>query len=322
MSNLPRIRLAFPLALAFALGFALRAPALDFGGGNDITAVASRTSTDYVRRKGADGKYPAEFFSFAEGGQWKGDMKDETIDKLSFLDIAHMVAEPLRRQNYLPATDPKTTKLLIMVYWGTTHAPEHASDSAAYQNLRDASTGANIAMDQLKDASSSGIGGGGVGHLMAVRAMQSSFESAQGQMETAADQVQNENDIRDQDDLLNAKMLGYESWWEKSVGDHRGTALAAEREDLINELEDNRYFVVLMAYDFQLLWKEKKHKLLWETRFSIRQMHHQFDKDLPSMAQYASKFFGQDSHGLVHDAIPLGDVEIGPLKSLGAVDGK
>jgi len=38
--------------------------------------------------------------------------------------------------------------------------------------------------------------------------------------------------------------------------------------------------VVLMAYDFQLLWKEKKHKLLWETRFSIRQRHNDFDRQL------------------------------------------
>ena len=77
-----------------------------------------------------------------------------------------------------------------------------------------------------------------------------------------------------------------------------------------------------MAYDFQLLWKQKKHKLLWETRFSIRQRHHDFDKDLPAMANYASRFFGQDTNGLIHDSIPLGHVDIGVVKSLGEVPGK
>jgi hypothetical protein len=77
-----------------------------------------------------------------------------------------------------------------------------------------------------------------------------------------------------------------------------------------------------MAYDFQLLWKAKKHKLLWETRFSIRQRHHDFDKDLPTMAQYASQYFGQDSGGLVHKEIPLGHVDIGDVKSLGEVPSK
>jgi len=70
---------------------------------------------------------------------------------------------------------------------------------------------------------------------------------------------------------------------------------------------------------FNFFWKDKKHKLLWEIRFSVRQVHHQFDKDLPAMAQYASQYFGHDSEGLVRKAIPLGHVDIGDVKTLGAV---
>ena len=92
------------------------------------------------------------------------------------------------------------------------------------------------------------------------------------------------------------------------------------RDELISEIEENRYFVVLMAYDFQLLWKQKKHKLLWESRFSIRQRDHAFDKDLATMAKFASQYFGQDTHGLVRKTIPLGRVDIGEVKSLGEAD--
>jgi hypothetical protein len=97
------------------------------------------------------------------------------------------------------------------------------------------------------------------------------------------------------------------------------TALGLGQRDEVAEIEENRYFVVLMAYDFQLMWKQRKHKLLWETRFSIREKDHQFDRDLPAMARYASKYFGQDSHGLVRKEVPLGRVEIGDVKSLGEV---
>jgi hypothetical protein len=86
---------------------------------------------------------------------------------------------------------------------------------------------------------------------------------------------------------------------------------------LIDDVEDDRYFVVLMAYDFQLLWKEKKHKLLWETRFSIRQRRNAFDQQLAAMAQYASRYFGQDSHGLIRQPIPEGQVILGELKVVG-----
>jgi hypothetical protein len=89
------------------------------------------------------------------------------------------------------------------------------------------------------------------------------------------------------------------------------------RQDLIDELEDNRYFVVLMAYDFQLLWKEKKHKLLWETRFSIRQRHNEFDRQLASMAKEASRYFGQDSHGIIRKPLPEGRVTLGEPKVIG-----
>jgi hypothetical protein len=38
------------------------------------------------------------------------------------------------------------------------------------------------------------------------------------------------------------------------------------------------------------------------------------------MAKYASQFFGQDSHGLVHRELPFGRVDVGPVKSLGEAD--
>jgi hypothetical protein len=93
--------------------------------------------------------------------------------------------------------------------------------------------------------------------------------------------------------------------------------LGWRRKDLFGDLRVNRYFVVLMAYDFQLMWKEKKHRLVWETRFTLLETGHDFGKELPRMAKYASRYFGRDSHGLIRDLVPEGRVEIGDVKSLG-----
>ena len=100
------------------------------------------------------------------------------------------------------------------------------------------------------------------------------------------------------------------------------TALRFRRRDLIDELEENRYFVVLMAYDFQLQWKQKKHKLLWETRFSIQEHRNDFKLALPTMAQEASRYFGQDSHGLVRRPLPEGHVTLGEPKVIEVMPGK
>jgi hypothetical protein len=101
------------------------------------------------------------------------------------------------------------------------------------------------------------------------------------------------------------------------VADYKLTALHQVREDIVDDVEENRYFVVLLAYDFQTLWKHKQRKLLWETRFSIRERGHDFGKELGAMAQFASRYFGKDSDGLIRK--PMRDVRItiGDPKFLG-----
>jgi hypothetical protein len=303
----------FPRLLLLGLGVTCASQALETGGANDITAVSGRTSKDYVRTRLANGSFAPESYAFGKGGNWAGAKADGSIDKLQFLDVAHVIAVPLASQNFVPSRDPKTAKLLIMVYWGTTHAPEHASETNEYVNLQGAQKNLEDILIQKPSAAGS--------RDPLVNPATVEIGAAEDAVTTAMAGVVAENHMRDQDDQLNAMMLGYDSWWEETRK-FDGTPLAFRREDMLSELEEDRYFVVLMAYDFQILWKEKKHKLLWETRFSIRQRHHDFDKDLPSMAQFASQYFGQDSHGLVHREIPLGRVDIGEAKSLGEVPAK
>ena len=106
-----------------------------------------------------------------------------------------------------------------------------------------------------------------------------------------------ENRLRDQANMENARILGYDLALQSTQGLEL-TPARNRREELVEEVEDNRYFVVLLAYDFQLMWKQKKPKLFWEARFSISERGNEFDKQLALMALYASRFFGQDSHGL------------------------
>jgi len=86
---------------------------------------------------------------------------------------------------------------------------------------------------------------------------------------------------------------------------------------LRDEIEQDRYYVVLLAYDYQFGRRFGPHKLLWETRFSIPEPGNDFEKAFPMMASIAAKYFGQDSNGLVHHNLGEGHVEIGEPKSLG-----
>jgi hypothetical protein len=71
-----------------------------------------------------------------------------------------------------------------------------------------------------------------------------------------------------------------------------------------------------MAYDFQLMSRHKKAKLLWETRFSVREKTNDLSGQLAAMAASASRYFGRESGKLVHAPLPEGHVDMGPIKTL------
>ena len=119
--------------------------------------------------------------------------------------------------------------------------------------------------------------------------------------------------------VRNAKLLGYDS---SLNGVSVSRPVTGHARDLIDELEDNRYFVIMLAYDFQLLWKEKRSRLLWETRFSIREQSNDFGEILPEIANHASPYFGQNVEGLVQKYFKEGDVKLGELKFLEIVPEK
>jgi hypothetical protein len=284
--------------------------------GDDITAVSAKTSPDYVRLKQKDGTYPVDAYAFGEGGHFGGPMTDPSIDKLKFIDVARVISVPLAEQNYWPERDPKKTKLLVMVYWGLTDVPPPVSSSSAFANLSTIQNKIAQSVAAAKAASGSGSAHG----YHSANGNDGASDWQLAEMSSAVTIMNLENQQRAQTDFYNASMLGYDS--EGVIGTEfglyvRGTPLAVHRDELVAEIEDNRYFVVLMAYDFQLMWKEKKHKLLWETRFSIRQRHNNFDQDLAAMAKAASQYFGQNTRGLVRREVPLGSVEIGNVRSLG-----
>lgn len=128
----------------------------------------------------------------------------------------------------------------------------------------------------------------------------------------------------DKVDAQNARLLGFDSERVFDQGfDDPSNMMSNIRKEVysgtINAIEDDRYFVILQAFDFQSVWKRKKVSMLWETRFSLSERHHDFGRDLPQMTQIASQYFGQDSHGLVRRAVPEGHVDVGDVKSLGPV---
>lgn len=289
---------------------------------DDGEAVSATVSASYARVRMSDGSFQPETYTFGEGGFLPGPVRDDSIDQLTFMDVARAVARPLASRNYVPVADrnPEKTKLLIMVYWGITHGTAASTSSSASQRLQDKQgstmtppplpTGAYMAHctcdpSQLTNTFSYVAGGAG----------------KDNEITGAFAVVAAEDRMRSEADMRNAALLGYGSELAATSG-LQLTAFKSRRDDLIAEIEDNRDFVVLQAYDFQTLWKHKKRNLLWVARMSVRERGTDFATALPAMVGNASKYFGVDSRGLVRASIPEGRVEIGDVKSLGVVPEK
>jgi hypothetical protein len=293
---------------------------------NDVEAVAieSKVSPDYVRAKDAGGKPLAESFAFAKGGVWRSG-EAGTKDPLDFMQVARTIAAPLASQNYVSSRDPGTTKLLVVVYWGTTRVPDNATSSVAGENLQAASqaamsanhpqpvrfnAGDSCAPNQMAQTNSI--------NYTVMTPDQIDTDNAMSAAMSMSASVEHQRNLIDEQ---NAMMLGYDSWWAETA-QFRNSPQDYRRADMLAELESRRYFVVLMAYDFQKLWKEKKPKLLWETRFSVREDGDDFTKHLAAMAGSAAAYFGQDSGKLLHKPLPEGRVDVGEIKNLAYQDAK
>jgi hypothetical protein len=220
------------------------------------------------------------------------------------------MAVPLAKKNYLPTRDQDHTDLLIMVYWGTTLSARKPEDNLTMQKMQDVDRTQDQAQMMLNHASSASE------H----KAATIEVAAAAAQMRATLIELQSENQRREDDDVKTVALLGYDSWWLDTEAASGGGERAFRKKDMLDEVEEDRYFVVLMASDYQALAKKKKNKLLWEVHFSVREQGHQFDKELPGMVAKASEYFGRESGGLQHENIEEGKVIIGPVKSLGAIN--
>ncbi|HVZ66547.1 MAG TPA: hypothetical protein VG936_18425 [Lacunisphaera sp.] len=261
----------------------------------EAVAVMAQTLNDYTRVRLADQSFKPERFVFGEGGCWTRGINDPALDRMEFLDVARTVSGPLRRLNYLPALNAGEAELLILVFWGSTQG-SHGYDP----NLTlDHAARALAAYNAVKPREPGGAESPEAAAAGAAR------DSALWELSLA-------NRDRDRLDDRNARILGYGEALDRA----RFAAHMSFAQDTMAEVADNRYFVVLQAYDFKTVAREKKLKPMWIARVSVSE-HGRYDQALAQMVRHAAHYFGQDSHGLHRDVTRDGKVDLGPLEVVG-----
>jgi hypothetical protein len=299
----------FPVAVIAGL-FAVSFPQLTAADTTVATAVSSRVGNGYQRERLPDGSFKTEFYALSNGGRVAGTTSDATVDKVAYPEVAEIAMRLLAGQNYRYATKAEDAKLLLVLYWGTTigfepgnYSTQVNNAAAALQNLKAAGGGSGNVPGQA-----GGFGGGG-----------GSAESAAAGavFEGEMFKMMSENRARDQINLPNAKLLGYLDEINSADGIQRWAGAGDRYNDLIADVEESRYYIIISAYDFPEVVKNGKKRLLWSTRVSVRAPGNRFDDSVMAMMKSAAKYFGQNSGKLIRGEESKGTVEMGDVKFLG-----
>ncbi len=96
----------------------------------------------------------------------------------------------------------------------------------------------------------------------------------------------------------------------------------SEEYDLRSLLDEERYFIILVAFDWQLLLKEKKKEVQFITRFSLPSIGTNFTSAVPSLSRAAIPHIGTNLDDLNKTKTQLGwgKGTVGELEVIGEVD--
>jgi hypothetical protein len=274
--------------------------------GSDIVTVRVWADPAYLAQKAAHGSSDKTTYIAAQGEYFDSTYRDPSVSRASLGKILGFLAPTLTKQGYYPAKDVKSAAQLLVVHWGTTmgNMNEYVQAEANLADRRPlfhvhgidfdvitptlaAPTGLTMAPDHSDDAYAAAY----ATNVAQVTAQSMTTSSAEG-------------------------LLGYA----KQLSRERKKLLTSDVERTLEaNMQEDRYFVILQAYDFQKLQNAGGRKLLWSAHMSVRAPGLNFSLALPRMGQVAADLYGQSNDEVVTGKFQpgkTGSVEIGPLTVL------
>ncbi len=258
--------------------------------------VDSVAKDEYVQARELEGGNSVETYHIFKGRFFGGNVRDNSLTRVPFIDIASALVKDLRKNRYYPASSKEKGDLLIVVHWGVTAIEDDWEDLLGITDY-----GSNETGNAFGDEGSDALGGLDSGNSF------SSDYAFDGDF----------YDQRQYSDASNAKLIGFD----RAL--RRKGLMPQDEYELRTMLRDERYFIILMAYDWQKLRTEKEFDLLWSTRFSLDSIGTNFEEAYHSLSRAASDYYGTHLDGELAKSktwLGSGDVETGELEVVETVE--
>jgi hypothetical protein len=266
------------------------------------TSVSSRVAPEYQRKVLPNGMPEKELYALSNGGMAAGTTSDSSVEKVSFPVIAGVVAEHLGRQNYFLAPDSKSAQLLLVIQWGRTIPHNGVNYASSINAAGSAMSAMQFQQQQVTRPPEPGSSGGASGVTPDTTGASSALDGALMLM-------QMEDQTRQRSNEQNARLLGYVDAINDADGIARYAGGGDHFKELVDDIEEPRYYVLVRAYEFRAAVEKRESKLLWVTRISVAADDEDFDQSLRAMVARAAPYFGRPTGKLIRDF--EGKVELG-----------
>jgi len=279
-----------------------------------LVVVRSTVTGGYLDKRMMNGQRQPQSYVFMAGRFFPGTTHDNSLQKTSFRTIAERLALDLRQQEFYPAESLAKADLLLIVHWGVTfdNNRDSVAMSMSMENLTNLGAEAEMAQRDWEEARASG-------DFLESDAAQGRLADLHNQSLSTIKDITTSQRASDGED--NATLLGLAVELQKPnvnpFGDER-------LKTLYDMTLEERYFVIVAAYDAPSLINGKKLKRVWTLRASIRSAGVNFHQALDRMGNIASRYFGTRQDGVTFDYTGdrehKGTVVLKELQILGAVE--
>ncbi len=246
-----------------------------------LVVVSSTATREYVDSRQVDGKRRRQTYVFMAGRYLAGSTRDRSLENASFRTIAENLAMDLRRQDYLPAPSLREANLLLVVHWGVTFGRNRdaVALSLGAENLANIGRESENARENLKEAVASGD--------------VDAASQARGQLDNLANDARFEQEALVHDQLAPGEDSGALLGLSADLRKDDESLFAYERRKAMFEMtREERYFLIVMAYDVPTLLSTGKLKRVWTLRGSISTAGINFPQALDRICNISGQYFG------------------------------
>lgn len=268
--------------------------------------VSASADPDYTRKKYAGDQPKSESYVVMQGHFFEGHSVDKSIERMTFRHMVEIFAPELSRRRYLPAKSAKEADLLIVVHWGTTEPRMTFMDMTA----RTSSTLDTSVSDLERQIRLAAIAGANdaIAGLMTELVDDGARQKQEDVIAQLSDQVAVE-----QSSANIAQLLGYTKELNQLS---RGSGTTAEEYTLRTDLRQERYFIILKAYDLRSpATPGQPRRSVWTMHLNMSSPGNNFEGAVARMSFAAVNYLGRttDHVATIVPKQPETKVEIGPL---------